>query len=37
VEEIEILPPREYKDDYGKGFSAGVNACLKYVKGWLEE
>jgi hypothetical protein len=37
VEEIEDLPHGEYKDDYGKGFSAGVKACIKSVKGGLEE
>jgi hypothetical protein len=37
LEEIENLPHGEYKDDYGKGFSAGVKACLKFVKGGLEE
>lgn len=32
VEQLEKLPHGKYSDDYGKGFSAGINAAIGIVK-----
>lgn len=32
INQLKELPHGNYTDDYGKGFSAGINAALKIIK-----